>query len=65
MTLEQIKDKVGSINEVLTALGLLPIDIVNPADCLPQQKNARYFKPEIFKQLVSEIRCVNHLFCHK
>lgn len=53
MSIEELKGRIKDINKVLTSLGLLPIDVVHPSDCLPQNKNARYFKPETFKQLVA------------
>lgn len=61
MNLEELKGRVETINEVLVSFGLLPIDIVHPSDCLPQAKNARYFKPETFKQLVANVKKYGHL----
>lgn len=60
-TKEQITQTAGSFNAVAESLGLLPIAVVNPKDCIGQEKNARYFKPEIFKQLVSNIKKYGHL----
>jgi len=60
-TLEQITQSVGNFNSIAQSLGLLPIAIVNPKDCKGQDKNARYFKPEVFKQLVANIKKYGHL----
>ena len=61
MKIEELKGRIEDINKVLISLGLLPIDIVHPSDCLPQAKNARYFKPATFKQLVANVKKYGHL----
>lgn len=35
---------------------MLELALVSPKDCLPQPKNARYFAPEVFKQLVENVK---------
>lgn len=56
MDLDLIATKLEEFNGILTQLGLLPLALVNPKDILPQEKNAHYFTPEKFKQLVANIK---------
>ena len=63
-TIEQITQSVNNFNSIAQSLGLLPIAVVNPKDCKGQDKNARYFKPEVFKQLVANIKKYGHLEYH-
>lgn len=45
-----------ALNTALRAQGLCEIAIVRPDDCKGQRKNARYFTPEKFAQLVQNIK---------
>lgn len=54
--IELLKTKIHEVNSFLTAFGMLPLAVVKPSDILPQKKNAHYFSPEKFKQLVSNIK---------
>lgn len=47
---------LDQLNDLFGEMGLVKMALVSPKDCLPQQKNARYFKPEKFKQLVTNIK---------
>ncbi len=49
--------KKQKIKEVAEAANQLPeILIVSPKECIGQEKNARYFMPEVFQQLVDNIK---------
>jgi len=54
--MEDLKKNLSELNKQTTALGLPEIAIVAPSDCIEQEKNARYFAPEVFKQLVDNIK---------
>lgn len=54
--MEDLKKHLSSLNEQTKALGLPEIAIVKPSDCIEQEKNARYFTPEVFQQLVNNIK---------
>jgi ParB-like chromosome segregation protein Spo0J len=54
--MEDLKNNLSSLNEQTRALGLPEIAIVKPSDCMEQEKNARYFAPEVFQQLVDNIK---------
>ncbi len=56
MDIENLKTRLNDINTFFEALGMLPLAVVKPSDILPQKKNAHYFSPEKFKQLVSNIK---------
>jgi hypothetical protein len=45
-----------SLNEQLKEQGLLELGLISPKECIGQPKNARYFAPEKFKQLVTNIK---------
>jgi hypothetical protein len=57
----QLNESMELINKQLKQFGLLEIALVSPNDCLPQKVNARYFKPEIFKLLVDNVKRSGHL----
>lgn len=52
---------LDNLNTHLRINGLLPIALVDPKDCIGQEKNARYFEPEYFKQLVTNIAAAGNL----
>lgn len=51
-----IEQTISEFNEKLSVYGLLPLALISPKSCLGQRKNARYFMPEKFKQLVENIK---------
>jgi len=54
--METIDETLTTLNQQLKLLGFkFELILVNPKDCLEQKKNARYFKPEKFQQLVNNI----------
>lgn len=53
--------EVGALSEKLQGLGLPEMVLVRPEDCLPQDKNARYFEANVFEQLVDNIKSDGHL----
>jgi hypothetical protein len=54
--MEKVKDLLNQLNKEMKGSGLAhELAIVSPKDCVPQKKNARYFTPEKFKRLVSNI----------
>lgn len=56
-----LTDSLDVLNRNLKSMGLLPIAIVNPNDCIPQSINARYFEPSKFDQLVDNVKRTNAL----
>jgi hypothetical protein len=48
-------------NAILKEYGLGELAITRPEDCIAQKKNARYFTPEKFQQLVNNIKRDGHL----
>jgi hypothetical protein len=52
----QLEEHIQVINKKFKELGLCEIALVSPADCLAQAKNARYFTPEMFQQLVGNVK---------
>ncbi|MCK4761966.1 MAG: ParB-like nuclease domain-containing protein [Candidatus Aminicenantes bacterium] len=54
--LSKTQSKLKELTQLFKELGLAPIMIINPSDCIPQNKNARYFQPEVFEQLVKNIK---------
>lgn len=44
------------LNERLVAMGLNELAVVDPADCIPQRKNARYMRPELMRRLVENVK---------
>jgi hypothetical protein len=54
--MEDLKRNLSIVNEQTKAMGLPEIAIVKPNDCIEQEKNARYFAPEVFQQLVDNIK---------
>jgi hypothetical protein len=48
--------ELAPLNDRLRGLGLCEIALVAPEDCIGQKKNARYFTPEKFQQLVKNIK---------
>lgn len=59
--LTEMKARVAALNDMLSSMGLPQLDVVSPADCIPAPKNARYFKPEVFEQLVKNVKDAGHL----
>lgn len=57
----QIELLLDKLNENFRTQGMPELLYVNPADILPQEKNARYFKPEVFQQLVENIKSDGYL----
>lgn len=57
----EMQEAVDRLNPFLLKLGMLEIAIVNPSKCLPQPRNARYFAPEVFRQLVDNIKVAGNL----
>lgn len=47
---------LSALNQALQQQGMCEIAIVRPEDCIGQKKNARYFTPEKFSQLVNNIK---------
>lgn len=47
---------LSTLNTALRQQGMCEIAIVAPSDCIGQKKNARYFTPEKFSQLVQNIK---------
>lgn len=58
---DNINSNLDNANKILSQLGMPQLVFVKPADCLPQKKNAHYFKPELFQQLVNNIKADNCL----
>lgn len=56
-----INELLNSLNEKFREQGLCELAYVSPKDCLAQQVNARYMKPEIFQTLVGNIKTDNRL----
>jgi hypothetical protein len=54
--MEDLSKNLSLLNEQTKAMGLPEIAIVKPNDCIEQEKNARYFAPEVFQQLVNNIK---------
>ena len=54
--MEDLRNNLQILNEQTKLLGFPEISIVAPSDCIEQEKNARYFAPEVFKQLVDNIK---------
>ncbi|MDR1197546.1 MAG: ParB/RepB/Spo0J family partition protein [Prevotellaceae bacterium] len=54
--MEDLKKNLSLVNEQTRAMGFPEIAIVNPNDCIEQEKNARYFAPEVFQQLVDNVK---------
>lgn len=57
----QIQDLLGKLNENFRTQGMPELLYVDPVNILPQEKNARYFKPEVFQQLVENIKSDGYL----
>jgi len=51
-----VQHDLATLNAALQAHGMCEIAIVAPSDCIGQKKNARYFTPEKFAQLVQNIK---------
>lgn len=47
---------LSTLNAALRESGMCEVAIVRPQDCVGQKKNARYFTPEKFAQLVQNIK---------
>ncbi len=47
---------LANLNAALRESGMCEVAIVRPQDCVGQKKNARYFTPEKFAQLVQNIK---------
>ena len=54
--MEDLFKNLSELNKQTKAIGLPEIAIVAPSDCIEQDKNARYFSPEVFQQLVDNIK---------
>jgi len=54
--MENLRKNLLELNKQTKELGLPEINIVAPSDCVEQEKNARYFTPEVFQQLVNNIK---------
>ena len=54
--MENVKDIFNNLNAVLSKYGFPEILMVSPDECLPQKKNAHYFKAEKFQQLITNIK---------
>jgi len=50
------KRHMDGLNKYFKKKGILSIDVVDPKCLIPQKKNARYFIPEIYEQLVKNIK---------
>lgn len=54
------KDVLLQMNQILQQSGMLQVDLVDPADLVPQRNNARYFTPEtgisIYDRFADSIR---------
>lgn len=59
--IEDVRKNLSALNAQTKLLGLPEIAIVKPSDCIEQEKNARYFSPEVFKQLVDNIKADGRL----
>lgn len=56
MDVVKIQQDLDRLNSQLSGLGLFPLALVSPKDCIGQKKNARYFEVDKFNQLVSNIK---------
>jgi len=54
--MEDLFKNLEALNQQLKPLGFPEIRMVRPSDCIEQEKNARYFAPEVFQQLVNNIK---------
>lgn len=52
---------IQNLNTKLKELGMLEIALVNPNDCIPSPVNARYFLPEVMRQLIDNVKGSGHL----
>ncbi len=52
----KLNDILDEFNAMAAGAGLPKLQVVSPSDCLAQQKNARYFMPEMFKLLVDNVK---------
>ena len=53
--------EIEKLNKELKEHNILPVKLVNPKECIGQQKNARYFTVEKMNQLTSNIKNDGHL----
>lgn len=52
---------LSALNAKLKELGMLELAIVPPNDCIPSPVNARYFMPEVMRQLIENVKASGHL----
>lgn len=53
---KELQEKINMMNPILRKMGLFELVVVDPRNCIGQDKNARYFDISKFKQLVSNIQ---------
>jgi hypothetical protein len=53
---EQMRAKVAELNASVAGLGMLPLALVSPKDCIGQKKNARYMGTDTMEQLTQNIK---------
>lgn len=54
-------EKIQQLNNELRAANMPEILLVDPRDCIPQKKNARFMVPEQMEQLVANVKRDGHL----
>jgi hypothetical protein len=58
---ETTKELLARLNNQLKSYNVPELGLVKPEDCLGQDKNARYFTPEVFQQLVDNVKADGQL----
>lgn len=58
---KKAKESLAALNEELKKMGMLRIELVDPKDCTPQERNARYFPADKMNQLISNVKQANAL----
>lgn len=61
LPLEELQQRLEAVNEIMRSMGMPEFKAISPNDCIPQDVNARYMKPEVFDNLVSNITNDGHL----
>jgi len=60
-SISELNGILEDFNKKAKEFNLPEVVIVDPVDCIGQDKNARYFVPEVFQQLVDNIKKDNRL----
>ena len=59
--MDDLTKALDTLNAQTKEYGFPTIRIVKPQDCIGQEKNARYFSPEVFQQLVNNVKADGRL----